>query len=165
MKEEEGAANMYCGDEVNAIVGDIGTSISKFGFAGEDTPKLLFGGQVGKAPGDATYAITDNELSHRRAGLAVTHAVRDGLWADWDAVEAMWGRAFKMLHAKDSHVAHSVVAAEAAWATAAQREKFIQLMFEKFDVPALYIAPKCVFSLARSLTRSLARSVLPACLL
>jgi actin-related protein len=131
----------YAGEELNAIIGDVGTSISKFGFSGEDAPKLLFGGQIGKVAGDDAFCVTENELSRRRAGLAVTHAVQNGLWADWDAVESLWARAFDLLRAKE-HREHSVFAAEAAWAEAAQREKFTQLMFEKFDVPALYIAPK-----------------------
>jgi hypothetical protein len=32
---------MYCGDEVSAIVGDIGSNTSKFGYAGEDMPKAV----------------------------------------------------------------------------------------------------------------------------
>lgn len=37
---------MYCGDEVGAIVGDIGYSNARFGFAGEDIPKCIFSSQV-----------------------------------------------------------------------------------------------------------------------
>ena len=37
---------MYCGDEVSAIVGDIGFSNARFGFAGEDLPKAIFPGEV-----------------------------------------------------------------------------------------------------------------------
>jgi actin-related protein len=37
---------MYCGDEVAAIVGDVGYSNARFGFAGEDMPKALLPGQV-----------------------------------------------------------------------------------------------------------------------
>jgi hypothetical protein len=32
---------MYCGDEVAAIVGDIGFDSCKFGYAGEDMPKVV----------------------------------------------------------------------------------------------------------------------------
>jgi len=37
---------MYCGDEVAAIVGDLGYSNARFGFAGEDLPKAILPGQV-----------------------------------------------------------------------------------------------------------------------
>jgi actin-related protein len=37
---------MYCGDEVAAIVGDIGYSNARFGYAGEDSPKVHFSGEV-----------------------------------------------------------------------------------------------------------------------
>ena len=38
---------MYCGDEVAALVGDIGSSFSKFGYAGEDTPRHICTSNVG----------------------------------------------------------------------------------------------------------------------
>jgi len=31
---------MYCGDETGAFVGDCGHATSRFGYGGEDTPKV-----------------------------------------------------------------------------------------------------------------------------
>ena len=33
---------MLCGDEIGAVVADIGSSICKFGTAGEDSPRHVF---------------------------------------------------------------------------------------------------------------------------
>lgn len=33
---------VYSGDDVNAIVGDVGTLNSRFGYSGEDAPQAVF---------------------------------------------------------------------------------------------------------------------------
>lgn len=33
---------MYCGDETGAFVGDCGSSTSRFGYGGDDSPKVMF---------------------------------------------------------------------------------------------------------------------------
>ena len=38
---------MYCGDEVAAVVGDVGSEMAKFGYAGEDTPRVVCPGSIG----------------------------------------------------------------------------------------------------------------------
>jgi len=185
---------MYCGDEVSAIVGDIGYSNARFGFAGEDVPKALFPGQVGRILTDgnpSSWALSDPELAKLRPGLAMTHAVGavDGAIADWDAVERLWARAFQWLNVSvpnldkqktnkkareggsesqtvkeeegggagddddDSanyHSAHagghSVLCGEGAGASRHQRMKTMELLFETFESPALFLAPNPVLA-------------------
>ena len=42
---------MYGGDEVSALVIDVGASTTKAGYAGEDTPKAVFPSAVGEWEG------------------------------------------------------------------------------------------------------------------
>eukprot|EP00892_Ulva_mutabilis_P008967 jgi/Ulvmu1/6442/UM003_0072.1 len=46
------AAPIYGGDEVNAVVLDMGAYQCKAGYAGEDTPRVVFGTAVGEIPED-----------------------------------------------------------------------------------------------------------------
>lgn len=44
---ETSSGLMYCGDEVFSVVGDLGTQSSRFGYAGEDLPKVVFPSAIG----------------------------------------------------------------------------------------------------------------------
>ncbi|KAJ3020409.1 Actin-like 6A [Thoreauomyces humboldtii] len=65
----------YGGDEVSALVFDIGSSTSKVGYAGEDTPKAVFPSWVGfpdasKAPASAEDAMDIDQDPRVPGGLA-----------------------------------------------------------------------------------------------
>lgn len=51
-------AQMLCGDEIKAAIIDLGTSISKFGTAGQDLPRHIFRSDVGES-GDGTVMVGD----------------------------------------------------------------------------------------------------------
>lgn len=53
---------MFCGDEVAAVVVDIGSSMSKFGTAGEDSPKHVFRSDIGKSLSDPSKTFVDMAL-------------------------------------------------------------------------------------------------------
>ncbi|GMF09664.1 unnamed protein product [Phytophthora lilii] len=156
---------MYCGDDVEAVVGDVGTGVSKFGLAGEDTPQLVLPSAVGLRPasakdaGDATAAAVLGDLWHRR-DLEVARPVEACAVADWNALEQVWAHAFQRLHvdAKSHPVITSAASCFASEAlhTAANRdaEKYTEMMFETFQVPAFYMAKDAVldaFAFGRSL--------------
>eukprot|EP01031_Cornospumella_fuschlensis_P040662 gene40662-49576_t len=48
------ASTMLCGDEVNAVVVDIGSQSTRLGFAGQDVPKYNFRSDVRVVGGDKT---------------------------------------------------------------------------------------------------------------
>ncbi|CAM9102360.1 unnamed protein product [Phaeothamnion confervicola] len=147
-------------DEVAAIVGDVGSHTSKFGYAGEDLPKHVFDTIVGFVPGAAeaspegaaagiAAAVTgraegqhlvgdDISFLQTREGLELRSPLVDGLVADWDALERVWRHGFRRMSTQPS--AHPILAAEASWSSRPQRQRLMQLMFESFDVPALYVA-------------------------
>uniref|UniRef100_K3X8R4 Actin n=1 Tax=Globisporangium ultimum (strain ATCC 200006 / CBS 805.95 / DAOM BR144) TaxID=431595 RepID=K3X8R4_GLOUD len=166
---------MYCGDDVEAVVGDVGTSCSKFGLAGEDTPTLVVPTLVGKkppvpvhppsqfggaaAPADAaTSPYVLGDLYHAR-DVDVLHPIEACAVANWEALEQIWKYAFESLHVDPKQ--HPVITSAAscfandALQNAANRdaEKYLEMMFEKFEVPAFYMAKDAVldaFAFGRS---------------
>ncbi|KAL4169455.1 hypothetical protein KRP22_010375 [Phytophthora ramorum] len=157
---------MYCGDDVEAVVGDVGTRLSKFGLAGEDTPQLVLPSVVGRRPpppkgaADALQlSVVLGDLWHRR-DLEVARPIEACAVANWDALEKVWGHAFERLHvdAKSHPVITSAAScfANDALHNAASRdgEKYLEMMFETFQVPAFYMAKDAVldaFAFGRSL--------------
>ncbi|CAH0486352.1 unnamed protein product [Peronospora farinosa] len=157
---------MYCGDDVEAVVGDVGTSLSKFGLAGEDTPKLVLPSIVGLRPPSTKNSKDDvsaasavlGDLWHRK-DLEVARPIEACAVSNWDALENIWSYAFERLHvdAKSHPVITSAAScfANDALHNAASRdgEKYLEMMFESFQVPAFYMAKDAVldsFAFGRS---------------
>eukprot|EP00249_Psilotum_nudum_P017968 c26577_g1_i3 orf=1348-1968(-) len=166
---------MYGGDEVSAIVLDLGSHSCKAGYAGEDAPKAVFPTVVGSIEqtvlGDAIKVegeiedskigvkVGDSEkdkqrrklyvgtqaLGYRRDYMEVLPAMKDGLIADWEAVDSIWDHAFRERLLVDPKE-HPMLLAEPSSNNQQQREKTVELMFEKYRVPALFLAKNAVLS-------------------
>ncbi|KAG0610907.1 hypothetical protein M758_7G100900 [Ceratodon purpureus] len=77
--------------------------------------------------------------------LQVVPAMKDGLVADWDVVESLWDHALRdrlLIDPKE----HPMLLAEPSFNTQQHREKMVELMFEKYDVPALFLAKNAVLT-------------------
>ncbi|XP_024383760.1 actin-related protein 4 [Physcomitrium patens] len=155
---------MHGGDEVSAIVFDLGSHSCRSGYAGEDQPKSVFPSAVGSA--ESLGANTDKEakkpgqaevakvrklyagvqaLGYRRDHMEVLPAMKGGLVADWDVVESLWDHAFRdrlLIDPKE----HPMLIAEPSFNTQQHREKMVELMFERYDVPALFLAKNAVLT-------------------
>ncbi|KAL5815613.1 hypothetical protein ACOSQ4_026254 [Xanthoceras sorbifolium] len=118
---------MYGGDEVSAIVLDLGSHTCKAGYAGEDAPKAVFPSVVGafdqmdvddsenaernSGSGiDATNNVDSNKgkgkrklyvgtqaLGFHRDHMEVLSPLKDGVVADWDLVDSIWDYAFRTI--------------------------------------------------------------------
>ncbi|KAI8071621.1 actin family [Gongronella butleri] len=84
----------YGGDEVNALVLDVGTTNVRAGYAGEDTPKAMLPtsvGYIGSSDGDVEmkdasaaksynqYYVGDNKVNQARENMEVINPMEDGL--------------------------------------------------------------------------------------
>ena len=80
---------MYGGDEVSAIVIDIGADTTKAGYAGEDTPKTVFSSAVGVLAGEEGGAkqYSVDELHYPKPGLEVINPFTDGVVSSWEGYE------------------------------------------------------------------------------
>eukprot|EP00040_Diaphanoeca_grandis_P032169 m.194469 g.194469 ORF g.194469 m.194469 type:complete len:435 (-) comp32530_c0_seq1:247-1551(-) len=151
----------YGGDEVNALVFDFGTHTTKAGFAGEDAPKAVFSTMLGCVPNDdgvqamdtdssqaATshkkYVSGSTKLAFPRSGMELKSPVNDGLIEDWDLFEALVEHTYDHLNTDSKD--HPLMRSECPWNTKELREKEAELMFEKFDVPALFLCKSAVLT-------------------
>jgi actin-related protein len=81
---------MYGGDEVSALVVDVGCDTVKAGYAGEDAPKHVFSTALGCMASDDGSAVkkwTVDSLHAPLPGLDVSSAFTDGLVTNWDGLE------------------------------------------------------------------------------
>ncbi|KAI4331513.1 hypothetical protein MLD38_029698 [Melastoma candidum] len=168
---------MYGGDEVSAIVVDLGSNTCKAGYAGEDAPKAVFPSVVGsidqmevdgpasadansglagdaknngKAPdserkGKRKLYVGTQALGYRRDHMEVISPFKDGIVADWDIVDNIWDHAFRdclLIDPKE----HPMLLAEPSANHQLHRERTSEIMFEKYKVPAMFLAKNAVLT-------------------
>merc|ERR1712107_943268 len=110
-----------CDDEVQALVVDNGSGMCKAGFAGDDAPRAVFPSIVGRP---------------RHTGVMVGMGQKDAYVGD----EAQSKRGILTLKYP---VEHGII-------TNWDMEKITQIMFETFNMPAMYVAIQAVLSLYAS---------------
>ncbi|KAK0206306.1 actin-related protein Arp4p [Desarmillaria ectypa] len=150
----------YGGDEVSALVVDIGSSSLRAGYAGDDTPKAIIPTSYGyiKAPDDSDFAMTDVnnvEVASKpqlaksyigqsgpsvwRSGMEVANPIKGGLINDFGPIHALVEHAIvNVMGCNPSE--HPVLVTEPSWNTVENRERMAEIMFEEFQVPAFYIS-------------------------
>ncbi|KAH6797679.1 actin-related protein 4 [Perilla frutescens var. hirtella] len=159
---------LFGSDEVSAIVIDLGSHTCKAGYAGEDAPKAVFPSVVGsidemeiddadnsnknsgsapdsKAKGKCKFYVGSQELGFRRDHMEVLSPVKDGIVVDWDMVENIWDHAMRKCLLIDPKE-HPMLFAEPCSNSQQQREKTAEIMFEKYQVPALFLAKNAVLT-------------------
>ncbi|GAY58093.1 hypothetical protein CUMW_184420 [Citrus unshiu] len=142
---------MYGGDEVSAIVIDLGSHTCKAGYAGEDAPKAVFPSVVGaidqmdiddsanaernsgsaidsknnvdsnKGKGKRKLYVGTQSLGFRRDHMEVLSPLKDGVVVDWDIVDSIWDHAFRECLLIDPKE-HPMLLAEPSSNTQQQRE-------------------------------------------
>ncbi|KAL2461647.1 Actin-related protein 4 [Abeliophyllum distichum] len=155
---------MYGGDEVSAVVIDLGSHTCKAGYAGEDAPKAVFPSVVGsidqmevddpdnpdknpdtKSKGKRKFYVGSQDLGFRRDDMEVLSPIKDGIVVDWDMAESIWDYALRKCLLIDPKE-HPMLLAEPCSNTQQQREKAAEIMFEKYQVPALFLAKNAVLT-------------------
>ncbi|ENN76756.1 actin-like protein 6B isoform X2 [Dendroctonus ponderosae] len=138
---------VYGGDEVGALVFDIGHNSVRAGYAGEDSPKVDIPTTVG------VWLDSEDEVSvpvtHYNIGLCAIHVwrpemelstfLKDGMVENWDMFENFLDYIYySALRAVPRD--HPILLTEPPWITTPKREEMAELMFEKYGVPAAYLA-------------------------
>ncbi|TVK90630.1 Actin-like protein 6A [Bagarius yarrelli] len=157
------SGGVYGGDEVGALVFDIGSYSVRAGYAGEDCPKADFPTVIGvtldredgttpmETDGDkskqsgTTYFIDTNQLRVPRENMEVMSPLKNGMIEDWDSFQAILDHTYRM-HFKSEPNLHPVLMSEASWNTRAKREKLTELMFEHYNIPAFFLCKTAVLS-------------------
>ncbi|KAK6184521.1 hypothetical protein SNE40_001833 [Patella caerulea] len=155
------SGGVYGGDEVGAIVFDIGSYSFRAGFAGEDTPKTEMPTHVGivddletametdtldvpKQP-DRKYFMDTVHIKVPRKKMDMVSFLKDGMVDNWDVFEKVMDYTYER-HIKSDADHHPVMMSEPAWNTREKRERMTEIMFEKYNVPAFFLSKSPVLS-------------------
>ncbi|KAL8785742.1 MAG: hypothetical protein Q9213_003209 [Squamulea squamosa] len=138
------------------IVLDNGSGTIRAGFAGEDLPKCYFPSYVGRPKhvrvlagaleGDIFIGQRAQEL---RGLLKIRYPLEHGIVTDWDDMERIWQFVYTE-ELKTLSEEHPVLLTEPPLNPRANRDIAAQLLFETFNVPALYTSIQAVLSLYAS---------------
>lgn len=154
------------GDEVGAIVIDMGSHTTRVGYAGEDMPKADFPSYAGvieefneKTESMDTETATDivksskkkryliDGMSQRtpKPNMEIQPFLKDGLVDDWNLYENVLQYVLGK-HLKCDASKHPILMTEPVTNTKHKREKLCEIVFEKLDSPGFYLARNGVLS-------------------
>lgn len=136
-----------------AIVIDNGSCVCKAGFANEDFPRAIFPTMIGRPKHDQimfSVIRKDNyigdEAQLKRGILTLNYPIKQGIVKDWDSMEKIWNYTFfEELSIEPAE--HPILLTETPMNPHSNKETMVEIMFEKFNVPAVYISMQSVLAL------------------
>ncbi|KAI5949833.1 ARP4 [Candida margitis] len=137
------ANTVYGGDEINAIVLDIGSFNIRIGYAGDDFPKIITPSYYGQLS-NGTKVFGEGINVPRSEPFEIKPMVKDSLVVDWNAAIELFAYYFKQLKIVEKE--QPILITEPIWSTNEYRTKLINSIYQKFEFPGLYLAkvPSCV---------------------
>jgi len=142
------------------VVIDNGTGYTKMGYAGNYEPNYIIPTLISckneekAAKGkdeilDLDFFIGEDAVV-KRLNYDVDYPIRHGIIDNWDNMEKFWQRCIYQ-QLKCDPEEHYMLLTEPPMNTPENRELTAEIMFETFNVPALYIAVQAVLALCASL--------------
>lgn len=144
-------------DGRNVIVCDNGTGFVKCGYAGSNFPAHIFPSLVGRpiirAKNNKVNDIeikdlmVGNEASLLRSFLEVNYPMENGIVRNWEDMEHIWDHTFGPEKLNIDPHNSKVLLTEPPMNPLRNREKMIEVMFEKYGFDSVYIAIQAVLTL------------------
>eukprot|EP01106_Pelomyxa_sp_JSP_P019138 TRINITY_DN93_c0_g1_i7.p1 TRINITY_DN93_c0_g1~~TRINITY_DN93_c0_g1_i7.p1 ORF type:complete len:430 (+),score=179.56 TRINITY_DN93_c0_g1_i7:89-1291(+) len=137
------------------IVVDNGTGFLKAGFAGANFPATIFPSMVGRPILRSEEKIGNMELkdimvgdeaAEMRSNLQITYPLDNGIVRSWEDMEHVWSYTFDE-KLKVTPTECKVLLTEAPMNPKSNKEKMVQVMFEKYGFKGVFVAVQAVLVL------------------
>merc|ERR1711981_499375 len=142
-------------EEALVVVLDNGSGMVKAGFAGEEAPQCVFPAIVGRPRGNQGTMIGGAQKSEyigdeamKMMGVCqLTYPIKTGIVESWEDMEKVWHHTFFNELRVQPGETKGVLLTEAPRNPKKNREKMVEVMFDTFEVPNIYVAIQAVMSL------------------
>ncbi|XP_063291656.1 actin-related protein T2 [Pelobates fuscus] len=142
--------------DLPAVIFDNGSGLCKAGFSGDSYPRSVISSVVGRprefftthGAGRKNYYV-GKEAQSMRGVLTLKYPIEHGVINNWEDMEKIWKHMYNC-ELKINPSDRPVLLTEAPLNPLKNRETMAEMMFEGFNVPALYIALQASLSLYAS---------------
>ncbi|XP_073907415.1 actin-like protein 7B [Castor canadensis] len=140
--------------KIKALIIDLGSQYCKCGYAGEPRPTYFISSTVGKRSPETAADAGDtcketyvgHELLNMEASLKLVNPLKHGIVVDWDCVQNIWEYIFQTAM-KILPEEHAVLVSDPPLSPSSNREKYAELMFETFGIPAMHVTSQALLSI------------------
>ncbi|XP_056651951.1 actin, clone 302 isoform X1 [Monodelphis domestica] len=132
--------------KIPSAIFDNGSGLCKVGISGEQNPRFIQATVLGYPQSINSMANTwqkayyvGQEAQDNRSILTLNHPMQHGVVTSWDDMEKIWEHLYKD-GLRETPKQRPVLLTEAPLNPPENRAKMVEIFFETFQVPALYVA-------------------------